>query len=97
MKKFTGMRSDGRVELKLYFVGNTDQVFWSKSGNSYVIVADPDGPWILNGCPCFLLSINGSGEVRWSVLRKSDSVYDVTTGEDMDAARYFNLTYTGGR
>lgn len=77
------------IDIALREVRNTDQVFWSKHHNSYVIVPSDDfaGQWVLpDGQRVALLSIHGNGEVRWFVDSSSES-----TDGDYDAMDYFKL------
>jgi hypothetical protein len=55
------------VDIRLSNSRTTNQVFWSQRGNSYVIVADDDGPHVKDGQRVALLSINGMGQIRWRV------------------------------
>jgi len=66
-------------------------MFWSpktekQNGfNSFVLVANPDGPWATkDGTRVTLASINGIGEIRWTVERNGDH------GEG--AVEHFGLT-----
>ena len=65
MLKFTE-RGDLGVKIKLQHDRDTDQVIWH-NGNSFVAVIDDNGLWKINGTQCFIFSINGIGEHRWSV------------------------------
>lgn len=78
----------GRVKIMLAWVKNTDRVFWSEPGcNSFVCVRDFEGNYVTRqGDSCFLVSVNGIGELRWDV-RPSHP-----TAEEMAAVRYFMLT-----
>lgn len=77
-----------------------DTVFWSKRSykpdgevdrhghNSFVIVADVRGGWLTkDGVEVALLSVNGIGEIRWSV---SSREYDHCNAEG--AIEHFGLT-----
>lgn len=87
-----------RVDIRLQHSRNTETTFWSPQYNSYVLrevkeedinpgYLNPGAIWKLpDGRRVFLLSINGIGEVRWSVPHSGSA------DGDLDAARYFNLT-----
>jgi hypothetical protein len=65
----------------------TDSIFWSETGNSFVLVADLAGPWV---APCGevvgLFSINGIGEIRWEVCNVTRK-----TAEEQAAITHFKL------
>lgn len=87
---------DHLVNIKLTEVRTTEKVFWSERSNSYVL-AEPEGRadgwgseqvWLTpDGRKCWLLSINGIGEVRWSVL-SSGRIWD---DEQKAAIKHFKL------
>lgn len=86
------MRPDKTVDIELNDHSNSPRIYWSRTGNSYVMVAaasrDSYRVWqTAEGVPVHLYSINGIGEIRWSV----DTKFEGTTG-DHDAASYFGLT-----
>lgn len=88
------MGDNGHVNVKLYSMqlGQlTDQgVYWgSKEQNapSYVQVESEDGPYMnINGVRVRLLSVNGHGEIRWTVEPQYNK-----SGGDSDAAAAFGL------
>lgn len=53
-------RGDYGVKRQLRAVQNSPAVYWSKNHNSYVAVQNEDGTYRV-------LSINGIGEIRWSL------------------------------
>ena len=74
------------VRLQSFTSPGPDTVYWSERTNSYVCVADTHGPWVTSdGKPCALLSINGIGEIRWSVPAKP---FDE---EQIAAVKHFGL------
>lgn len=85
-----------KVDCKLHEVRTTEDIYWSERSNSYVL-AKPEGKadgwgseqtWLTpNGQKCWLLSINGGGEVRWSVL-SSGRIWD---DEQRAAIKHFKL------
>ena len=105
--EFTGNQV---VDVKLYHTDTTQDVFWSKMKNSYVLVESfdifgnfeaPDGTGVR------LLSVNGAGEVRWPVMVQ-DIVFALraekegwldegsTIDEQLKAFRHFNLHLSSG-
>jgi len=92
---FTTMRGPNEADIKVHVVFSNSQVYWSGTGNSYVVVQDAKGPWVYALEPGLsqrvrLLSINGIGEVRWGVSSEQGS-----TSGDRDAAEYFGLSWHG--
>lgn len=97
-----------RVDVKLYEVRTTRDVFWSPGCNSYILCELPQGHTgrtsfrLPNDQPVKLYSINGAGEVRWEVepYRMRRAVRDVRQnvelrGDDKEfylAFKHFNLT-----
>ncbi len=82
-----------RMDIQLLEVRRTNQVYWSEQYNSYVVNDNPTGYWTaLDGTPCDLVSINGHGEIRWIVSSDRGN-----TSGDLDAAKYFGLTWHGVR
>lgn len=100
------------VDVKLYDFRTTQAVFWSPrwraetgggSGgcNSFVLVETEFGEWEAGNKKCSLVSINGAGEVRWSVTKstierqleeeKAPWWKDDEYGESLKAARHFGL------
>lgn len=59
------------VALRSFTSPGPDTVFWSVAKNSYVIVRDPKGEWLHHGEPVTLASVNGRGEIRWTVVTHS--------------------------
>ena len=63
------------VDYSIPAMGTNSAVFWSvktdktNGGNSYVLVENPEGTWVVEGVRCDIVSINGIGEVRWNVMR----------------------------
>jgi hypothetical protein len=59
------------VDRRLSHTHSTDAVWWSPSFNSYVAVYDPDRvaryPRSSDRSPYFIASINGLGEIRWTI------------------------------
>lgn len=93
--KYTGMSEtqSNCVDLVLYGSKSNEQVYWSPQYNSYVVNDNPMGLWSASdGTPCDLLSINGHGEIRWAVTSPNGG-----TAGDIDAARYFGLSWHGYR
>jgi hypothetical protein len=89
-----------RVAVSLMEIRTTAEIFWSPrpSCSSYVL-AEPEGPagawktapWYApDGRPCLLVSVNGGGEVRWSV-RPAEKIYDA---DQAAAVAHFGLTLT---
>jgi hypothetical protein len=76
------------VDVALKVMRTSNDVFWTERCNSYVLVREltkseaPEGyvmdraQWLHNGVPVHCLSINGMGEIRWSI--KPGDVYDYT-------------------
>jgi hypothetical protein len=99
------MRQDGRVQIpagSLYPGADSSRIYWSKQGNTYCIVpVDRQGTgWMRtyghawtteDGQRVMLLSINGCGEIRWSIGHHAGKVSPSTSG-DADAAAWFFLT-----
>ena len=88
------------VDIKLQHPYNTKNVFWSRQGNSYVMVeADapsdrtfrtPDGRHVK------LLSINGIGEIRWAAEPADLRYIGGLHKETEDATEYFELEPSNG-
>lgn len=97
--KMNGRQVD--IALKSKVDPGPDAVYWSPRGNSYVLVkAHLDlnhqqyflTPW---GQPVTLVSINGIGELRWTV-RPYEIIADLGGGgnsESILAARHFSLLF----
>jgi hypothetical protein len=106
-----------RVDVTLRDMNTTNDIYWSRSKNSYVLAeVRADSPWLTHPkCADYyfqrdgrwfcLVSINGCGEVRWSVtadrLAQDEDYEEVCEAEGRDhhgdgveqlaAARHFNL------
>ena len=92
LRRFTALTETG-ADIRLNDTRNTEAVYWSREGNSYVVNDNPTGYWnTFGGTPCDLISINGAGELRWVVSSRSGN-----TAGDTDAAEYFGLTFHGYR
>lgn len=89
---FTAIKPDLKhMDIRLWDDRNTEQVYWSKQYNSYVVHSNPTGWWwTADGTPCDLVSVNGHGEIRWVVSSDKGN-----TSGDLDAAAYFGLTWRG--
>jgi hypothetical protein len=59
------------VDRRLSHTHSTDAVWWSPTFNSYVAVYDQDRvaryPRSDNRSPYFIASVNGIGEIRWTI------------------------------
>lgn len=79
------------VERTLQHTRCTPAVFWSPRFNSYVAVHDPERavpyPRQWNSNPYFIASINGIGEIRWTI--ELDSPSSSLDGEAAAAVAYF--------
>jgi len=93
---------DNRVDVQLYSMRTTENVYWSYRSNSFVLVASEHGQFEFNGQRVNLYCINGIGEIRWDVRPsdvqralayvaegKLDSSWDCA--ESLAAARHFGL------
>jgi hypothetical protein len=87
------------VDVKLTEIRTTVDIFWSTPGcNSYVLADSPPrfGPYLrLHGRPVALFSINGIGELRWSVEAwyiHSVMRHDRADDEQLQAFNHFGLT-----
>ena len=115
--KWTTSKYGPRVDVKLHDMNTTLGIFWSDSKNSYVLVeATPEAAirgmdWLemflfRRGTQWFsLASINGAGEVRWTVDANrlaSEERYEEQCEDEgremhgdgvefLAAARHFNL------
>lgn len=107
-------REDGRADVELHSMTTTKDVFWSprwasegggRGGcNSYILMESPYGEFIHLGIQCSLVSVNGIGEIRWSVSpndlerdqrnEKEDWRKGDEYGEKLKAARHFGLIPT---
>jgi hypothetical protein len=98
---------DHGVDIKLTAIGSTDSVFWSHRTNSYVVVENERGAFEIDGTKVSLVSINGFGEIRWTVERwmidyalEYDAKGELTRGADdyeyLEAARHFGLVEKKG-
>lgn len=108
--------NDDRVNVKLYDTHTTRDIFWSEKFNSYVLVeVNRANAWLnMPECDDFyfqtkdgkwftLVSVNGAGEVRWSVTKEQleraedmeerypDKISGWDDGEYLVAARHFRL------
>ena len=89
------------VDVKLVDMRSTERIFWSAHSNSYVMAANPTGPFQdRSGRHVDLVSVNGIGEKRWVVQkweidsdqRGEAAGHPLGDGEDrLAAARYFGL------
>lgn len=91
------------VDVLLTSMRTNEDVFWSKRGNSYVLVVGPmESLHMPDGTPVQLLSVNGIGEVRWPVWLsriedalkyekegRLDPTWD--SAEQLEAARHFGI------
>lgn len=81
------------VARTLPHMHSTDAVWWSPRGNSYVAVWDPEGSVAYprgygNQYPYFIASINGIGEIRWTI--ELDKDFDLSCDQSArDAVAYF--------
>lgn len=54
------------VNIKLTSASTSKDVVWVR-GNSFVLVDDPEGDFLLGEQRVNLVSVNGIGEIRWDV------------------------------
>lgn len=86
------LESEQRYDVGLTHTRNTPEVFWSPQGNSYILVEHTERPmndaWFTERgeAVVYLTSVNGRGEVRWTVPHNG------CTAGDREAADYFKLT-----
>lgn len=89
----------GRVSVHLFDTVSTSRVFWSARCNSYVLIPDPArGEFQTpDGRNVSLVSVNGAGEIRWTVTR-SQVDFQIKNGfkggdgeESLAAALHFGL------
>jgi hypothetical protein len=74
------------MDIKLQAMVSTNQVFWSRNHNSYVVVLQGS---VNDGDPAYrVVSINGLGEVRW-VLDPQESRWQC----DNDAEAAFDYFF----
>lgn len=90
-------RFGNRVDVGLTHARTTADVFWSARGNSYVLASNPQ-----DAAHPLLISVNGLGEVRWTLgvpelqraLRNERESWFNPRGDDAEAlaaARHFGL------
>lgn len=92
-----------RVNVKLYDHETTNDVFWSERCNSYVLAAAQPherGAIKVGEAHATLVSVNGAGEVRWTVQQgqidsalrlEADGIRGGDAEEQLAAARHFGL------
>lgn len=89
------------VDVLLSSMRSTEDIFWSRRSNSYVLVEGGDFH-LTDGRTAQLLSVNGIGEVRWPVwvsqIKQAVEMEaegklkpDYDSFEQLEAARHFGL------
>ena len=95
--KFSKLGNHG-VDIALHHMTSNDTVFWSTRKNSFVLVEDDRGDFVVQGKRCTIYSINGRGEIRWDVRAHdltimSASWFKADNGDGNQEA----LTYFGAK
>lgn len=75
------------VNRQLNHMRSNEAVYWSRGGNSYVVVQieEPQRIWGTVSDPGYhIVSINGIGEIRWSASVSSASWMDADTRTAVD-------------
>lgn len=83
------------VQITLNYFLNTNRVFWSSRGNSFVMVGveKPEHYSFITptGLHVKLLSINGIGEIRWTCDPRDLKYTGGDADETHEAVEYFKL------
>jgi hypothetical protein len=89
-----GSKYGPMVTARIHSRYSPSSVYWWRDGAAnYVLAHDPEGPWGYKGKRVALVSIHGTGEIRWSVrstYAKQGQV-EFMQDHDRDAMKHFGL------